>query len=202
MKVERITLGPAATNVWFVENEETAEVILTDPADAPDRIIRYVRERGLRPCGILLTHGHFDHILAVEECRRHFGIPVYANEAELALLQDVQANLSAPWVNRPTRVQPDVLLRDGEEFTLGGFSVRMIATPGHTAGSCCYYFEKEQVLLSGDTLFAGSCGRTDLPTGSTAAIVASIRDRLFVLPPNTRVYPGHGDITTIAFEQC
>lgn len=201
MKITCLTLGMAATNVWFVCHEENKQVLITDPADHASRIADYIGNQGLKPVGILLTHGHFDHIMAVSELRERYRIPVYANEAELPLLQDAEANLSAPWLGRPTRVRPDVLLRDGEELDCGCFHLRMIATPGHTAGSCCYYQQQDGFLLSGDTLFADSYGRTDLPTGSAAAIFSSIRERLLVLPPETKVYPGHGDTTTIGWER-
>ena len=149
----------------------------------------------------MLTHGHFDHIGAVEALRNAYQVPVWAAEAERELLSDVEANLSGSWTGRPIRVKADHWLQDLDCFMLAGMRIQMILTPGHTAGSCCYYLAEEHVLLSGDTLFAGSCGRTDLPTGSMNAIVRSIRERLFALPPETEVYPGHGETTSIGWEQ-
>ena len=200
MRIVTMQLGMLATNCYLVANEETGELVILDPADEADRILARVRQMNARPVAILLTHGHFDHIGAVASLQKTYSIPVCAMTEEQELLQDAQKNLSGLYV-KPVTVQADRFFRDGETVQLAGFSFRVLHTPGHTAGSCCYYLAEEHVLLSGDTLFAGSCGRTDLPTGSMNAIVRSIRERLFALPPETEVYPGHGETTSIGWEQ-
>ena len=201
MKVTGMTLGMVGTNVWICVNEETKEAFVVDPADGAEQIEAKLAQNQWTLKGILLTHGHFDHIGAVEALRNAYQVPVWAAEAERELLSDVEANLSGSWTGRPIRVKADHWLQDLDCFMLAGMRIQMILTPGHTAGSCCYYLAEEHVLLSCDTLFAGSCGRTDLPTGSMNAIVRSIRERLFALPPETEVYPGHGETTSIGWEQ-
>lgn len=200
MKIEKFVLGSLATNCYFVENEETKELVIVDPAACPDYMIAYVRRIGYEPKAILLTHGHFDHVMGVEGWVDEFDIPVFLYEEEKELLENPQWNLSAVFgtsysYNRVKTV------RDGEIIEAAGYPFQVIHTPGHTSGSCCYYVKEEQVLLSGDTLFCQSVGRSDFPTGSAATLVKSIRDRLFCLPDNVMVYAGHNDITCIGEEK-
>ena len=129
------------------------------------------------------------------------GIPVYLLDKEVALARDPWANASMAFIGRSIAVAGDEVVMDGEVLELAGFSLQIIATPGHTAGSCCYYLKDADVLFSGDTLFCLSYGRCDLPTGSEAEIWRSIREKLLVLPGETVVYPGHGEATTIEFER-
>lgn len=150
----------------------------------------------------MLTHGHFDHILAVEDIRRAFPeITVYAAEKEAKLLGDPRLNMTGSY-GTGFSLSPDRLVKDGDVLELAGFKWKVIETPGHTAGSMCLWIEEEDVLISGDTLFAESLGRTDFPTGSSADIIRSIKERLFVLPEDTMVYPGHGEPTTIRHEKA
>ena len=153
-----------------------------------------------KPVGILLTHGHFDHILAAEEIKKKYNIPIYACAKEEKTLQDPRINLTAFHMSSYT-LKADVYLTDLQVVELAGFSVQMIETPGHTLGSCCYYLKDEGVLFSGDTVFCGSVGRTDFPEGSTAAIVNSLHRLLEALPDDTEVYPGHDTSTTIGYEK-
>ena len=153
-----------------------------------------------RPVAILLTHGHFDHILAAEEIKKKYNIPIYACAKEEKTLQDPRINLTAFHTSSYT-LKADVYLTDLQVVELAGFSVQMIETPGHTLGSCCYYLKDEGVLFSGDTVFCGSVGRTDFPEGSTAAIVNSLHRLLEALPDDTEVYPGHDTSTTIGYEK-
>ena len=150
---------------------------------------------------VLLTHGHFDHIIGVPEVKRAFHLPVYASETEDAMLADTSLNLSCHLLGKQTSFHADVLVRDGDELELLGYKWKVIATPGHTSGSVSYYIPQEGVLLSGDTLFYESYGRTDLATGSSSDITDSLLNKLFVLPEDTMVYPGHGDPTTIGYEK-
>ena len=196
-----MVLGMVQTNTWFVINEKTKELILIDPADDAGRIIRKIEADGLKLQGILLTHGHFDHIGAVDDLRAYFkGVQCYAGEKEEKVLENGSYNLSASWA-AALSIRADLLLRDKETLTLSGFKIKVIETPGHTKGGVCYYLSEEGVLFSGDTLFRTSVGRTDFPTGSMSQIVRSVQYLTENLPGDTVVYPGHQEITTIAYEQ-
>ena len=201
IKIEKMVLGMVQTNTWFVINEKTKELILIDPADDAGRIIRKIEADGLKLQGILLTHGHFDHIGAVDDLRGYFkGVQCYAGEKEEEVLENGSYNLSASWAVALS-IRADRLLRDKETLTLAGFKIKVIETPGHTKGGVCYYLSEEGVLFSGDTLFRTSVGRTDFPTGSMSQIVRSVQYLTEKLPGDTVVYPGHQEITTIAYEQ-
>jgi len=198
--METSVLGPVSTNCYFIYNEESREAIIVDPADNSIFIINKCQEMDINPVAILLTHGHFDHITAAEDVRKAFGIPIYAGEAEKDLLHGSNGNLSRLAV-KPVSLTADIWLEDADVLDLAGFSIEVITTPGHTVGSVCYYIKEEDVLMSGDTLFLESVGRTDFPTSSTSAIIHSIKEKLFTLPEETDVYPGHDDKTTIAHEK-
>ena len=200
MIIKSILVGAFGVNCWFVANEKTRETIIIDPGDEARRIISECEKNNFAPAAILLTHGHFDHILAAEEVKNHFKIPVYAFKTEAELLYDPATNASE-MVARPVRLAADRLLADETEFMLAGFEIKTISTPGHTAGSCCYYFESENALFTGDTLFKGSYGRTDLPTGNQSQIEASIKIKLFALPDAVKIYPGHGGESDIGTEK-
>lgn len=199
LDVQYRVLGSIATNVYFLINKNTKEGIVVDPADNADYIAEQFRLRGYDLKAILLTHGHFDHFYGASELKELTGAPIYAYKDEAQVLADTYYNRSAVWAE-PRTLTPDYLFDDGEECELAGLKFRVIHTPGHTVGSCCFYFEDEGVLIAGDTLFFESYGRTDLGTGSSAAIMRSLRDILFKLPPETVVYPGHGDFTSIEHE--
>lgn len=198
--MQRILTGALRTNCYFIYDDDTKETLIIDPADEADKLAGILKEHGLKPAAILLTHGHFDHIGAVDELRKKYGTEVFCLAREQEIMEDAGNNLSAMFGQSFT-VKPDKLLTDGQELVLAGFSIRVIATPGHTKGSCCYYFKDDRFLISGDTLFEESVGRTDFPTGSVAELVHSIQEKLFVLPEDTPVYSGHGEPTTIGHEK-
>lgn len=195
MRIERITVGYINENCYVIIHEASGEALIVDPGDEANRIKTQIEEWKVKPQAILLTHGHFDHTGAVEELRRCYGIKVYANEDEEQVLKDKNASLSKVFI------QADEYLKDGQEMHLANLDFRMIATPGHTPGGACYYFENDGVLFSGDTLFLESVGRTDFKKGSASALIRSIVGKLFLLPDATRVYPGHMEETTIGHEK-
>ena len=200
IKIGRMVLGVCQTNAYFLYHEGYDEVIFIDPPDKGADIFRTLGQKGFKVVGILLTHGHFDHILGCQELKELSGARVYAMEEERELLVDAGQNVSAQ-VGKPYTLEADVYVKHGDRITIADMTCRVIATPGHTAGGCCYYFEEDGLLISGDTLFQESVGRTDFPTGSMGTLIRSIKERLFVLPDETKVYPGHGDHTTIGHEK-
>lgn len=200
IQIDHSVIGMCATNTYYAYNPDTMEGFIVDPADSAPTIIAKVERIGFKPVAIIITHGHFDHILALDAVREHFGIKAYIGVAEKPVITDASANLSAPFMGERITAEADIYLEDGETFNIAGYELKAIHTPGHTVGGMCYYIEKESVLFSGDTLFAESVGRSDFPGGSAATLVRSIRDRLFILPGDTRVLPGHMDETTIEHE--
>lgn len=203
IRIETWVLGAVSTNCYLVYNEDSKEAVVVDPAGNYPFISNKCRELGVTPSAVLLTHGHFDHMLAAPEIRRAFQLKIYASETEDAMLADPGLNLSERFQGMPLGFHADEFVTDGQELTFLGVTWKVLETPGHTAGSVCYYIPEERLLLAGDTLFRKSYGRTDFPTGSSSQIVHSILDRLFVLPDDTTVYPGHGELTSIGYEkQC
>lgn len=201
LSITRLVVGYVSTNCYVVGDSELGKCVIVDPGDNADGIARKLEELKLEPLAILLTHGHFDHIMAVPELREKYkDLPVYAYKDEKVLLDDAAINESKGF-KRPTVISDVHYLNDNEEIELLGVKWRVISTPGHTVGSCCYYIKDAAVLFSGDTLFDGDCGRTDLATGDTKAIIHSIRDVLMQLPDETQVLPGHEGITTIGMER-
>ncbi len=205
LKIGRMVLGMCQTNCYFVYREGKEEAIVIDPADYGEKIYHTLKQNGFRVVGVFLTHGHFDHIWGCDDLRRAaaadgISFKIYASEQEKELLLDERKNVSKQ-AGRAYTVEADTYVREGEEITLADMTCKVIETPGHTQGGCCYYFEEEGMLLSGDTLFQESVGRTDLPSGSMGTLVRSIKEKLFILPDETVVYPGHGDSTTIGYEK-
>ena len=199
LKVGRLVLGMVSTNCYFIYHEEEKKAIVIDPADSGEYLYQKLKDNGISVAAIFLTHGHFDHILGCNELRKLSGAKVYACDAEKDVCEDTHNNCTDQ-IGRLHTVVADEYIRDGEELEIAGMKCRLLHTPGHTKGSCCYYFEEYGVLISGDTLFAGSVGRTDLPTGSEGTLIRSIQNKLSGLPGTVKVYPGHGDATTIEYE--
>ena len=201
MKIESLVLGMVQTNCYLLINRSTSECIIVDPADSPQKIENHITRQGYHPVAILLTHGHFDHILGVNALKKTFSIPVYAAKDEEEILTHSGKNLSSQF-GTDYKVNADYQLEDGAELSLAGTKIKAMLTPGHTKGSMCYYFEEDGFLISGDMLFCESVGRTDLPTGNSTEIMKSLREKVLVLPDETIVYPGHGEVTDIAHEKA
>lgn len=182
-EITRLVLGPLATNCYVVAAGEAAVVV--DPGAQVRKIVDAVRGRVV--LAVLATHGHSDHVGGADGFLVETGAPFYAPAADALL------------VRKYVSAEPTRWLSDGDGFEFGPLSLEVISTPGHTPGSCCYY--TPGVLFSGDTLFAGGVGRTDLPGGSSDALFAVIRERIFALPDDTVVYPGHGEFTTVGREK-
>ncbi len=200
LRIETYIVGMVQTNCYFAINDETKEVLIIDPGASAPQLMEKIKEKGLKPAAILLTHGHFDHAGAAEELAKLAGVKIYAEEHEKETLETPGLNLSG-WEGLNSVYYADEYLKDEQEIDLAGFHIRVFHTPGHTIGGCCYYFSYQNTLFSGDTLFQSSIGRTDFPKGSASVLVRAIREKLMNLPDETAVYTGHGDVTTIGMER-
>lgn len=200
LKIRNQVLGLIGTNCYLVFDDQTKEGVIIDPADNGALILNQCRELEVMPKAVLLTHGHFDHICAVPDLVRAFQLPVYAGKGEEELLRDPSKNLSSAYGDGVSLKNVE-FLDNGDTVSLLGREWQVIATPGHTGGSVCYYLKEDKVLFSGDTLFCESYGRTDFPTGSERELISSVVDKLFVLPEDVNVYPGHESQTTIGHEK-
>jgi hydroxyacylglutathione hydrolase len=182
--------GELDENCYLIYKAGTRDGILVDPGSEPEFLIRRVREIGVTPLLILATHGHFDHIGAAQACKQAFKAPLACAAEDEALLSLVA---QAPGI--------DQALKPGQELTAAGLVFKALATAGHTPGGMCYYFPEAGLLFSGDTLFQGTVGRTDFPGGSARELTRSLRQEILPLPDETKVYPGHGEATTLRREK-
>lgn len=196
-----LTVGELAANCWFLVKEDTKEALVFDPGDEAERIKAYADREGWQIRYLLLTHGHADHMGGAGKLKELTGAPLYALREEEALLQDGVKNLSPFIQHRAITLTADALLQDGQELSLCGIRLKVYHTPGHTPGGCCYYCEEAGCVFSGDTLFQGSVGRSDFPGGSMSELVRSVKEKLFLLPDETKVHTGHGADTTIGYEK-
>jgi hydroxyacylglutathione hydrolase len=201
MILETFPVGPLHCNCTILGDETTHEAMVVDPGDNIPEILSRLRKHGLTLRQIVVTHAHIDHVGGAAQLRKLTGAPVLMNQQDLALLGMME--MQAGWLGVPTPevAPPDASAEDGLAIGLAALPAEVIHTPGHTPGSICLLFPAQHLLLAGDTLFAGSIGRTDLPGGDGHQILRSLRDRLLVLPDATRVVPGHGPETTIGEER-
>lgn len=199
-EIQSMVLGPVGTNCYLLINKSTKETLIFDPGDDGERIAAYMDREGLKPVAVLLTHGHFDHVMGVPALVKAYGLPVYAHTQEQDVLSQPALNAGS-MIGVSISLKADVLVEDNQEIELAGIKLQVIFTPGHTKGGICYYIPELKTLICGDTLFEGSVGRTDLPTGSMGTLVRSIKEKLFVLDDETTVLPGHGPATEIGWEK-
>lgn len=213
IRIENIVLGMCATNCYavfdggaktpggYVDDGQLKEAVIIDPAADAACIEAMIARYKLKPVAVLLTHGHFDHLSAADAVRKRYGIKVYAGNEERHVMNSSSYNLSLPFTGEGMTFEADEYFKPGKELDFAGFRIETITVPGHTIGSVCYYFEEQKVLFSGDTLFAGSVGRSDFPTGNAGQLIRTIKSGLMSLPDDVKVYPGHGESTTIGCER-
>jgi hydroxyacylglutathione hydrolase len=196
-----LPVGPLQCNCSVIGDETTREAMVIDPGDDIEDVLAIVRQYKLEVKQIVITHAHIDHVGGAMKLRAQTGAPILLNQNDYALLKmlDVQAS----WLGMPApdKVAIEASIADGETLQTGGLTANVLHTPGHTEGSVCLYFPAEKLLIAGDTLFARSIGRTDLPGGSFEKIIRSLHDRVLILPDETVVIPGHGPRTTIGEER-
>ena len=198
MLIERLVVGPIEANCYIVADEKTKEGLIIDPGDDSQIVIERVQQLGLKIKYIVLTHSHFDHVSATAAVKKATDAKLAIHDADAKSLNDSMLARLAGFVHQPVP-QPDILLKGWEDITIGDLHFTVLHVPGHTTGGIALY--SQDVVFTGDTLFGGSIGRTDLPGGNYNQIIDSINCRLLVLDDNIKVYPGHGDVTTIGFER-
>lgn len=196
--IKVMPLGPISANCYILTDKKSRESAVIDPGDFNEALKNAVKDLNIKY--ILLTHGHFDHILGVKELQAATGAKTYLLKEEVPLSSEPEKNLSG-WTGTQVSLVPDVEVSDGEELTLAGITFKVLATPGHTDGSCCYYLKEDGVVFCGDTVFLESVGRTDFPTGSGSKLLNSVREKIFTLPDDVKLYPGHGDATSVEHEK-
>jgi hydroxyacylglutathione hydrolase len=198
---EILPVGPLQCNCSVIGDEASREAIVIDPGDDIEDVLALVRKHQLQVKQIVVTHAHIDHVGGAMKLRAATGAPILLNQNDYALLK--MLDVQAAWIGvaTPKRVEIDQNLADADTVKAGSLAAQVLHTPGHTEGSVCLYFPAEKKLIAGDTLFAGSIGRTDLPGGSYKKILHSLHQRVLTLPDETVVIPGHGPVTTIGEER-
>jgi hydroxyacylglutathione hydrolase len=199
MKYESVIVGALETNCYLVYCQETLECAVIDPGAEPEKIFRAIGHKGLKPTALINTHGHVDHVGANRDIKDKFDIPLYIHAADSPMLESVLQTELSFFLGAKASPPPDKFLEEGQEFKIGTVTLSVFHTPGHSPGSVS--FMGDGILFSGDTLFFGGVGRTDLPGGSWAELERSIREKIFTLPDDTLVLTGHGPTTTVGQEK-
>jgi hydroxyacylglutathione hydrolase len=204
MKIDRLVLGDFENNCYIVRSSDSAsECVIIDTGLDVQPLLKFLERGKLTPAALILTHGHADHIAGVEPLREKFpAIAVYIHKLDSNMLTSAAANLSVLSGLSLTAKKADVLVDEDDIIEKAGIKLRVIHTPGHTPGGICFYSEKDGIIFVGDTLFAGSVGRTDFPNGDTNQLLEGIKHKLLTLPEDTIAYPGHGPETTIGREKA
>jgi hydroxyacylglutathione hydrolase len=201
MILETFPVGLLQCNCTLLGDEATGEAMVIDPGDNIPQILARLAKHGLTLKQIVVTHAHIDHVGGALKLKQQTGAPILLNQQDLPLLEMMEMQAGWLGVQTPEVAPPDASAEDHLVVGLKNYPAQVLHTPGHTPGSICLHFAPQKLLISGDTLFAGSIGRTDLPGGEFKTIIRSIRDRLLPLPEDTRVIPGHGSVTTIGQER-
>jgi len=198
---EILRVGPLQCNCSVIGDETSHEAMVIDPGDDVQEVLDLIRQHHLQVKQIVITHAHIDHVGGAMKLRTATGAPILLNQNDYALLKMLDAQ--AAWIGMPSpgKVDIDRSVTTGESVSAGSLTADILHTPGHTEGSICLYFAADKKLIAGDTLFAGSIGRTDLPGGSMQKILHSLHDTVLALPDETLVVPGHGPLTTIGEER-
>jgi hydroxyacylglutathione hydrolase len=198
---EILPVGPLQCNCSVIGDETTHEAMVIDPGDEIGSVLGLIRKHNLQVKQIVITHAHIDHVGGAMKLRAATGAPILLNQNDYALLKMLDVQAAWIGVENPGSVEIDQTLSQGDIVGTGPLKADVIHTPGHTEGSICLYFSAQQKLIAGDTLFAGSIGRTDLPGGSMQKIIDSLQEKVLALPDETVVVPGHGPLTTIGQER-
>jgi len=204
MKINRLILGAYETNCYVLRNCEAAkDCLIVDAGLGEGKLIKFLQEHKLNPVALVLTHGHIDHIAGADALRAEFPeIKVYIHKLDAGMLAEPHTNLSA-MTGESFSIEPvEFSLEENDVVERAGVKLSVLHTPGHTPGGICLYSKDEEIVFTDDALFADSIGRTDFPNGSMSQLLKSIKEKLFTLPDKTKVYPGHGPITTIAHEKA
>jgi glyoxylase-like metal-dependent hydrolase (beta-lactamase superfamily II) len=202
IEVQMLTVGPIAENCFIARREGSGRAVVVDPGEEPDRILTAIEEMGVKVEAILVTHCHFDHIGAVTPVATVTGAPVYCPQIERKVLADIMAYVPMPGIGPFESYEADEIVSGGEALELAGMTIDVIFTPGHSPGHVTYSIRDEEAIFSGDVLFKGSVGRVDLPGGDGPTLMRSIRTLVESHPPETGVYPGHMEITTLGAERA
>lgn len=201
LTVKCLVVSPCQTNCYYFYKEGSEEAVVVDPGDRGNDIYAKLASEGLSVAGILITHGHFDHMMGAEDLRDFSGAKIYAYEKEQEILEDSYKNLTQKWGIGNYTLKPDEYVKAGAVLEMGGFSIKVLPTPGHTIGGCSFYLEEQEACFCGDTVFQLSIGRCDLPTGSQSQLIRGVQEQILPLPDETTLFPGHGDTTTVGFER-
>jgi hydroxyacylglutathione hydrolase len=202
MDVRMFTVGPVAENTYIFRHEGSDRALIVDPGDEPDKLLGAVEALGVTLEGILLTHTHFDHVGAVAPVAKATGAEVWVPEAEKFVLDDIMAFVPWPGFGPFESYDAEHTLRGGDRLELAGFEIDVLFTPGHSPGHVTFSIPSESAVFSGDVLFEGSVGRTDLPGGDWGTLLESIRGLVEGLPEETTVYPGHMGVTSLGAERA